>query len=181
MKTLTKELHINDFTQASFPPFTRGYEALPKKLFFDTTIDKSTLEVIHQFSIDEIVHLVKQIEHMKKINLLVTTEILTVEFIAGIRALRTLLAIIDTKNESANTRKINFFIEVYTTTETAQELIYAQLAQIDTILCSKEDLNNLQLLSKHLTTPPIDMLFGHQELEEKTAYFVKQVYNHLPV
>ncbi len=177
MKIRIEDHHIDDFSQASFPPFTRGYEAMPIALKFKNEIDKNTIEVLHDFSLNELATLIKNIEKKDTIEILLSTEVITIDFISTIRALRTLLAIIDEQSASLKTRKIHFTLPLSNTPEVAQELWYAQLAQIDTIICTQEDQKTLKLLMAHLPTPPIDALFGNPQLEEKTTTLIEQLYN----
>ncbi len=179
MKIATENISTEDTSQASFPPFTRGYEAIPYQLHIDERRTIDDLETLHSFSTSDIVAILKSFQQQKNIDLLLSTPILDIEFVAGVRALRTLVSMLDKDSESLTTRKINFFIEIAHSDDAAQELLFAQFAQTNTILCDEKDMEALKLLLNHLPTLPIDTLFGSENLDKITNRIVEEVYKSL--
>lgn len=176
MKIAVENISSEDFYQASFPPFTRGYEAMPSQLNIEERGTIGQLDTLHSFSTSDVTSTLNTLKDKKQLNLLLSTPVVDLEFIAGVRALRTLVAILDEESDSYGYRKINFFIEIAHPEDAAQELLFAQFAQINTILCDKQDIASVKLLLNHLPTLPIDALFGSNNLKKTTNRIVEEVY-----
>lgn len=182
MKCIEEPIEIISFSQTSFPPYTRGYTALPNpiKLIIESTLEKymgNTSYTLFDFRSEEVKKLIKKtcLSKESKTYIILQTRLDAIEFITAIRGLRALLAIALEKNgQKSASKQFHFLLPIANTHETSQIISIAQWAQIDTLVCSNEDENELKLLLSYFPTPPIDALFGNPTIEEKTTLFISK-------
>lgn len=179
MKHTEQLIEIPSFSQASFAPYTRGYNTLPItiQLITENTIKEKSF-VLHSFKTDDIKEVLNEaiLSHDSIISVRLQTPLDPIDFIASIRGLRALLAVhLENNNHDSNTKQFHFLLPIINTHETSHTLLIAQWAQIDTLVCRIEDENGLKLLLSYFETPPIDALFGNQTLEKKTNQFISEV------
>ncbi len=175
MKIKTKPFISEDFSQASFAPYTRGYNAIPKSISFETNIDLDAIYILRSYTTEEIAALLKETASINNPNILLAVPITEINFIAVVRSIRTLFAVMDAKNEVPTKREARFTIQLSENGLATQEIYFAQLAQIDTVWCTNESVPKLKLILPHLPTPPIDAFYGSLLLTERTNHFMKNV------
>jgi len=181
MNPKQQPIKIESFYQASFPPYTRGYSAVPKSLICisEETINKQHM-ILYGFDAVEILKVLKEtlVSDSSSVSILLHTPLDEVEFISGIRALRTLLAMaLNEFEKPINSKQFQFYLPITNTFDASKNILIAQFSQIDALICNKEEVTEFEQLLNYFPTPPIDALFGSELIEKNTHILIEKVFD----